>query len=71
MSAPNLTQLRAIARSASSFESGVEKLFAAGLKNRARAIRLVQQENGRVYNEWAGKQHASAQRFTRAGGQTL
>ena len=62
MSEQKMTEFRAIARTATNFESAVEKLQAAGIKNRAVAIRFVQLHNGAVYNQWSAKQH-NVQRF--------
>jgi hypothetical protein len=66
MTTNKVIEFRAIARRARTFESAVDDLLMAGIKSRGVAIRMVQRENGPLYNTWMAKKHPGVKQQTLA-----
>ena len=63
-----ITELRSIARRATSFEGGVEALLGAGVQSRGRAISVMRAlADPRLYNEMTARKHPGVQHMATSG----
>ncbi len=62
-----ITEFRAIARRATTFEAGVQSLLDAGVPSRGRAINIMRAlADPRLYNTMMAKKHPNVQHMTRS-----